>query len=82
MQEGRGSHFDPELLGLFVDLKEKMTEIAFDDSNPIGDDLSQAASIIDDIHLLRPGDKSTHYVSARSSVNIVVDKPRKMEGIK
>ncbi|MDH3762778.1 MAG: HD domain-containing protein [Gammaproteobacteria bacterium] len=56
MLEGRGSHFDPQLLDLFVRLKEKMTEIAFDYSNPIGDDLSRAASIIDDIHLLRPGD--------------------------
>ena len=56
MLEGRGSHFDPKLLDLFIRLKEKMTEIAFDYSNPIGDDLSKAASIIDDIHLLRPGD--------------------------
>lgn len=56
MLEGRGTHFDPDLLDLFIRLREKMTEIAFDYSNPIGDDLSQAASIIDDIHLLRPGD--------------------------
>jgi len=56
MQEGRGTHFDPDLLDLFVKLREKMTEIAFDYSNPIGDDLSQAASIIDDIHLLRPAE--------------------------
>jgi len=54
MQEGRGLHFDPELLDLFVNLKEQMTEIAFDYSNPIGDDLNEAASIINDIHLLRP----------------------------
>ena len=54
MQEGRGSHFDPELLDLFFNLKEQMTEIAFDYSNPIGDDLNEAASIINDIHLLRP----------------------------
>lgn len=56
MLEGRGSHFDPNLLDLFIRLKEKMTEIAFDYSNPIGNDLNRAASIIDDIHLLRPGD--------------------------
>lgn len=56
MLEGSGSHFDPDLLDLFLSLKEKLTEIAFDYSNPIGDDLTRAASIIDDIHLLRPGD--------------------------
>ena len=56
MQEGRGSHFDPDLLDIFISLKEEMTEIAFDYSNPIGDDLSRAASIIDDIHLLRPAE--------------------------
>ncbi len=55
--EGRGKHFDPALLDLFIELKEQMTEIAFDYSNPIGDDLSEAASIIDDIHLLRPARK-------------------------
>lgn len=56
MQEGQGKHFDPDLLDLFFQLREEMTEIAFDYSNPIGDDLSQAADIIDDIHLLRPAE--------------------------
>lgn len=55
MLDGRGRHFDPALLDLFVRLRQEMIEIAFDFSNPIGDDLSRAASIIDDIHLLRPG---------------------------
>ena len=54
MLDGRGRHFDPALLDLFMRLRQEMTEIAFDYSNPIGDDLSRAASIIDDIHLLRP----------------------------
>lgn len=56
MRDGRGSHFDPRLLDLFFELREEMTEIAFDFSNPIGDELAEAASIIDEIHLLRPSD--------------------------
>ena len=47
---------DPDLMDIFIGLKEEMTEIAFDYSNPIGDDLARAAGIIDDIHLLRPVD--------------------------
>ncbi len=56
MYEGRGRHFDPTLLDLFFDLKDKMSEIAFDYSNPIGDDLAEGGDIIEDIHLRRPAD--------------------------
>ncbi len=56
MYEGRGKHFDPTLLDLFFDLKNKMSEIAFDYSNPIGDDLAEGRDIIEDIHLRRPAD--------------------------
>ena len=55
MREGRGTHFDPELLDLFFSLKDQMTEIAYDFSNPIGDELAVEESLINDIHLLRPG---------------------------
>ena len=56
MREGRGAHFDPELLDLFFSLKDQMTEIAYDFSNPIGDELAVEESLINDIHLLRPSD--------------------------
>ncbi len=54
MLRGRGSHFDPELLDLFIGLKQEMSEIAFDYSNPIGEDRTQPVKIIEDIHQLRP----------------------------
>ena len=56
MLEGRGAHFDPDLLDLFVRLKEDMTKIAFDYSNPIGDENIDNKKILDDIHLIRPSD--------------------------
>jgi HD-GYP domain-containing protein (c-di-GMP phosphodiesterase class II) len=54
MLEGRGKHFDPQLLDLFISLKKEMTKIAFDYSNPIGEDSIISPTIIDDIHLIRP----------------------------
>lgn len=56
MLEGRGAHFDPHLLDLFISMKDEMTEIAYDFSNPIGDELAVEESLINDIHLLRPTD--------------------------
>ncbi len=56
MLEGRGNHFDPALLDLFVELKARMTEIAFDYSNPIGDEFDDDMTLIGDIHLPRPAD--------------------------
>ena len=52
MREGRGGHFDPELLDLFFELRDQMTEIAFDFSNPIGEELLEDGGIIADIHRL------------------------------
>ncbi len=56
MQQGRGKHFDPKLLDLFLELKAQMTEIAFDYSNPIGDEIEDDMTLIGDIHLPRPAD--------------------------
>ncbi len=56
MQQGRGSHFDPGLLDLFIDLRQQMTEIAFDYSNPIGSETEDDMTLIGDIHLPRPAD--------------------------
>ena len=60
MREGRGLHFDPELLDLFFELGEQMTEIAFDFSNPIGDEPPDETGIIADIHRLRPTQEQPH----------------------
>jgi hypothetical protein len=46
MLKGRGSHFDPTLLDLFVSLQEQMSEIAFDFSNPLGDDFNGAKGLL------------------------------------
>ena len=54
MLEGRGSHFDPSLLDLFISLQDEMTEIAYDFSNPIGDEMAVEETLLNDIHLLRP----------------------------
>ncbi len=56
LQQGRGTHFDPEILDLFLELKDEMTEIAFDFSDPLGDDRVDPLEIIGDTHLLRPAD--------------------------
>ncbi len=46
MLKGRGGHFDPTLLDLFVSLQEQMSEIAFDYRNPIGDDFDGARGLL------------------------------------
>ena len=50
MLQGRGSHFDPELLDLFFSMKSQMTEIAFDFKNPIGEDTPDDITLIGDSH--------------------------------
>lgn len=54
MLKGRGSHFDPHALDCFVALKAEMAEIAFDFSNPVGDEPLEATSNLGDIHMNRP----------------------------
>lgn len=49
MREGRGQHFDPEIFDLFLDLREPMSEIAFDFSNPIGDEFETVEDLIEEI---------------------------------
>ena len=56
MRDGRGIHFELNLLDLIFSLKDQMIEIAYDFSNPIGDELAVEESLINDIHLLRPRD--------------------------
>ena len=55
MLKGRGSHFDPALLDLFVSLQEQMSEIAFDYRNPIGDEFSGAHGFIEQIQKVPDG---------------------------
>jgi HD-GYP domain-containing protein (c-di-GMP phosphodiesterase class II) len=54
MLEGRGSHFDPTLLDLFIDLKSEMTEIAFDYSTPLNNEFGGAGQLLDDPNMFHP----------------------------
>jgi HD-GYP domain-containing protein (c-di-GMP phosphodiesterase class II) len=53
MREGRGKHFDPEIFDLFLSLKMQMSEIAFDYSNPIGDEFDDVEGLLHDVKLAR-----------------------------
>jgi HD-GYP domain-containing protein (c-di-GMP phosphodiesterase class II) len=52
MQEGRGKHFDPEIFDLFLSLRTQMSEIAFDYSNPIGDDFDDVDGLLQDVKMV------------------------------
>ena len=51
MQEGRGKHFDPAIFDLFISLKTQMKEIAFDYSNPIGDEFDDIDGLLRDVKM-------------------------------
>ena len=51
MQDGRGKHFDPAIFDLFLSLKTQMQEIAFDYSNPIGDDFDDIDGLLEDVKM-------------------------------
>ena len=51
MQEGRGNHFDPTIFDLFISLRTQMSEIAFDYSNPIGDDFDDIDGLLQDVKI-------------------------------
>ena len=53
MQEGRGKHFDPAIFDLFISLKTQMQEIAYDYSNPIGDDFDDFDGLLQDVKMTR-----------------------------
>lgn len=41
MQDGRGKHFDPQLLDLFISLREEMAQIAFDYVDPLNGEMTK-----------------------------------------
>ena len=51
MREGRGKHFDPKIFDLFLSLKTQMSEIAFDYSNPIGDEFDDVDGLLHDVKM-------------------------------